>query len=368
MAVERLFKDEATEEQYERARMASFVGAMTVADLVKTTSLYDFLHPSVEYSKPLIRNSRVKIALGTTRALDMFAIFLILSLSALFVFSFYRSLSISLSSLPPITHFPFPIQKSHTLQNSPKFSFTIKVLTYDRLASVTRCLKSLSDAHYDNEKMNLHTVLIYVPNHLHLMVFELVKNSLRVFEERFMDSDKLAPPIRIIVSDEGGGIPRSGLPRIFTYLYSSAKNPLTERANLGTADIATMARYVDSRRDEYLNDSFFLIYDNEKIYYPNSVLSTKPISNFYRSPDMGGNVEFSIDFATSIEEIRQYLEKNPQMWHPNHNFVMKEIENVNKIKMALFFNHTMYFQDYGEKNKRRSELVLELKKFFSSLV
>jgi pyruvate dehydrogenase kinase 2/3/4 len=27
------------------------------------------------------------------------------------------------------------------------------------------------------------------------------------------------------VSDEGGGIPRSGLPRIFTYLYSTAKNP-----------------------------------------------------------------------------------------------------------------------------------------------
>ncbi|GJS28531.1 mechanosensitive ion channel protein 10 [Tanacetum coccineum] len=118
----------------------------------------------------------------------------------------------------------------------------------------------------------------------------------------------------------------------------------------------------------------FLRYDNEKIYYPNSVLSTKPISNFYRSPDMGDSVEFSIDFATSIEKIGQlkekikkYLEKNPQMWHPNHNFVVKEIENVNKIKMALFFNHTMNFQDYGEKNKRRSELVLELKKFFEDL-
>lgn len=94
----------------------------------------------------------------------------------------------------------------------------------------------------------------YVPTHLHLMVFELVKNSLRAVEERFMDSDKLAPPIRIIVadgledvtikvSDEGGGIARSGLPKIFTYLYSTAKNPLDERSDLGTADIATMAGY-----------------------------------------------------------------------------------------------------------------------------
>ncbi|GKA62835.1 T-complex protein 1 subunit beta, partial [Tanacetum coccineum] len=35
--VERLFKDEATEEKGERAIMASFVGAMAIADLVKTT-------------------------------------------------------------------------------------------------------------------------------------------------------------------------------------------------------------------------------------------------------------------------------------------------------------------------------------------
>lgn len=63
----------------------------------------------------------------------------------------------------------------------------------------------------------------------------------------------------------------------------------------------------------------------------------------------------------------RYLERNPQLWHPNHNFVVKEIENVNKIKMVLFFNHTMNFQDYGEKVKRRSELVLEAKKIFEEL-
>ena len=30
------------------------------------------------------------------------------------------------------------------------------------------------------------------------------------------------------VSDEGGGIPRSGLPNIWTYLYSTAESPLPE--------------------------------------------------------------------------------------------------------------------------------------------
>ncbi|KAI3690848.1 hypothetical protein L2E82_49059 [Cichorium intybus] len=94
----------------------------------------------------------------------------------------------------------------------------------------------------------------YVPAHLHLMVFELVKNSLRALQERYMESDKIAPPIRIVVadgeedvtikvSDEGGGIARSGLPRIFTYLYSTANNPVYERPELGEADVVTMAGY-----------------------------------------------------------------------------------------------------------------------------
>lgn len=49
--------------------------------------------------------------------------------------------------------------------------------------------------------------------------------------------------------------------------------------------------------------TIFLRYDNEKIFYPNSVLATKPISNFYRSPEMGDSVEFAVDFSTSMETI-----------------------------------------------------------------
>jgi len=33
------------------------------------------------------------------------------------------------------------------------------------------------------------------------MIFELVKNSLRAVQERYMKSDKHAPPVRIIVAD-----------------------------------------------------------------------------------------------------------------------------------------------------------------------
>jgi signal transduction histidine kinase len=68
-------------------------------------------------------------------------------------------------------------------------------------------------------------------------VFELVKNSLRAVQDRFDSGDDEPPPIRLVVaeggedvtikvSDEGGGIPRSGLPRIWSYLYSTAKSPV----------------------------------------------------------------------------------------------------------------------------------------------
>lgn len=53
----------------------------------------------------------------------------------------------------------------------------------------------------------------------------------------------------------------------------------------------------------------FLKLDNEKVYYPNSVLATKPISNYFRSPDMGETVEFSIAFSTPVSKIAHLKER-----------------------------------------------------------
>lgn len=120
--------------------------------------------------------------------------------------------------------------------------------------------------------------------------------------------------------------------------------------------------------------TIFLRYDNEKIFYPNSVLATKPISNFYRSPEMSDSVQFAIGLSTSAEsivalkaKIKAYLESKPQHWRPNHSVQVKDIEEVNKMNMALYVNHTINFQNYAERNNRRSELMLELKKIFEEL-
>jgi len=81
---------------------------------------------------------------------------------------------------------------------------------------------------------------MYVPSHLHHMLFELLKNSLRAVVDRFGDDIEVDyPPIKIIVAegneditikitDEGGGISRSLLPMIWTYMYTTAKTPLLD--------------------------------------------------------------------------------------------------------------------------------------------
>lgn len=51
-----------------------------------------------------------------------------------------------------------------------------------------------------------------------------------------------AEDVTIKVSDEGGGIRRSGLPRIWTYLYSTAKNPV-DVANLDDDSPSVLAGY-----------------------------------------------------------------------------------------------------------------------------
>lgn len=121
--------------------------------------------------------------------------------------------------------------------------------------------------------------------------------------------------------------------------------------------------------------TIFLKPDNEKVYYPNAILATKPISNFNRSPEMMGDaVEFAVDFSTSVEsiaalraKIKSYLDSKPQHWRPGYSLQIKEIEDVNKMKMGLYVTHTINFQNAAERGNRRSDLVFELKKIFEEL-
>lgn len=91
----------------------------------------------------------------------------------------------------------------------------------------------------------------YIDSHIHHVVFELIKNAARAVVERYGANSSLGhpmPSIRVIVaagasqedvvikvSDEGGGIPRSGIDRIWSYFFTSYQPALAAVAGDETA-------------------------------------------------------------------------------------------------------------------------------------
>ncbi|KAJ5702952.1 hypothetical protein N7488_010500 [Penicillium malachiteum] len=75
---------------------------------------------------------------------------------------------------------------------------------------------------------------MYVPGHLSHMLFETLKNSLRAVVEQHGADREHFPVTKVIVaegkeditikvSDEGGGIPRSAIPLVWTYMYTTVE-------------------------------------------------------------------------------------------------------------------------------------------------
>ncbi|KAJ4963823.1 hypothetical protein NE237_023762 [Protea cynaroides] len=117
-----------------------------------------------------------------------------------------------------------------------------------------------------------------------------------------------------------------------------------------------------------------LRYDNLKITYPNSVLATLPISNYYRSPDMGDSVDFCIHVSTPLEKIAlmkkkilRYIEIKEDHWCPGAMVVLRDIEDMNRLTISVWLSHRMNFQDMGERFMRRERLVEEIMKVLKEL-
>ncbi|XP_073292804.1 mechanosensitive ion channel protein 6-like [Primulina huaijiensis] len=120
--------------------------------------------------------------------------------------------------------------------------------------------------------------------------------------------------------------------------------------------------------------TIFLRFDNQKILYPNVTLATKPISNFYRSPDMGDSVEFAVHLATPAEKIAlikqritSYIENKSEYWYPSPSVVLMNLEDLNRLKMSVWLRHRMNHQNMGERWKRRALLVEEMVRVFKEL-
>lgn len=86
------------------------------------------------------------------------------------------------------------------------------------------------------------------------MVFEILKNSLRAVVETHGSDAEEYPQVKVIVaegneditvkiSDEGGGIPRSAVPLVWTYMYTTADTQGLDQDFEGTDFKAPMAGF-----------------------------------------------------------------------------------------------------------------------------
>jgi len=94
---------------------------------------------------------------------------------------------------------------------------------------------SLADYYYGiSPEVNIlgasELTLSYIPAHLYYVMFELLKNSMRATVEQHGDD---APPVNVVIaegdemiaikiSDQGGGIPREGMSKLWTYSFTTA--------------------------------------------------------------------------------------------------------------------------------------------------
>eukprot|EP00002_Diphylleia_rotans_P024619 TRINITY_DN4869_c0_g1_i2.p1 TRINITY_DN4869_c0_g1~~TRINITY_DN4869_c0_g1_i2.p1 ORF type:complete len:241 (+),score=46.44 TRINITY_DN4869_c0_g1_i2:161-883(+) len=118
--------------------------------------------------------------------------------------------------------------------------------------------RNICICHYDDAPDvtihgNLNLDFPYISSHLYYMVFELLKNSLRASVESASKHKTALPPVKVVIaagnediaikiSDEAGGIPRSGLPFLWTYMYSTAPPP-AEGAEYGTDGVPPIAGF-----------------------------------------------------------------------------------------------------------------------------
>jgi pyruvate dehydrogenase kinase 2/3/4 len=119
------------------------------------------------------------------------------------------------------------------------------------------CTRKYGDAPEVIMSGRLDLTFPYVPTHLHYIMLELLKNSMRATVE-FHGPDADFPPIKVIiadgndnedvvikVSDEGGGIPRSNIKKIWSYLFTTA-DPNIQQSMVGVANNESVDHGIDS--------------------------------------------------------------------------------------------------------------------------
>ncbi|KAF2287165.1 hypothetical protein GH714_038535 [Hevea brasiliensis] len=67
------------------------------------------------------------------------------------------------------------------------------------------------------------------------------------------------------------------------------------------------------------------------------------------------------------EPTNEYLEENSRRWQPYQTVIVMEIDDMNKMKMAIYVKHTINFYNVAKRMSRRYDLIFHVNEFFEEL-
>ncbi|KAF9365520.1 hypothetical protein BGX34_009663 [Mortierella sp. NVP85] len=119
-------------------------------------------------------------------------------------------------------------------------------------------------------------------------------------------------------------------------------------------------------REVGLNSTTFVTWDGKRMYYPNSVISQKPIHNVRRSPNMTDKIVLHIDCYTPQAKIfelrarmRDYIMKESKEFLPGLEIQIQEMDA--RLKISMCIEHKGNWQDSGRRWARRTAFNYALK-------
>ncbi|KAG0002815.1 hypothetical protein BGZ79_002235 [Entomortierella chlamydospora] len=119
-------------------------------------------------------------------------------------------------------------------------------------------------------------------------------------------------------------------------------------------------------REVGLNSTTFVTWDGKRMYYPNNIISQKPIHNVRRSPNMTDKIVLNIDCYTPQSKIlelrarmRDYLIKESKEFSPDLEIQIQEMDV--KLKISMCIEHKGNWQDSGRRWARRTAFNYALK-------
>ncbi|KAF9433300.1 hypothetical protein BGZ76_009629 [Entomortierella beljakovae] len=119
-------------------------------------------------------------------------------------------------------------------------------------------------------------------------------------------------------------------------------------------------------REVGLNSTMFITWDGKRMYYPNNILSQKPIHNVRRSPNMSEKIVLNIDCYTHQNKIfelrskmRDFLAKENKEFSPDLEIQIQEMDV--KLKISMVIEHKGNWQDASRRWSRRTKFNFALK-------